>query len=140
MNYLTIKEVSKLLSIPEHTIRYYTGMGMIPNMKRSSGNYRLFDEEAIDWLKGTIYFRQLGLSLKDIKHYHDLCFSEEPEALYERYKLLQNYCEIAEKELINAHDRLEHMKRITERDRKIAQELMPDEKNPYKHRKKKSGK
>lgn len=136
MEYLTIKEVSKLLSVPEHTIRYYTDMGMIPNIKRSSGNYRLFDEEAIDWLKGTIYFRQMGLSLKDIKHYHDLCFSEDPEALYERYRLLQKYCEIAEKELINAKERLEHMKRITERDRQIAQELMPDKMNPYKSRKK----
>lgn len=135
MEYLTIKEVSKLLSVPEHTIRYYTDMGMIPNIKRSSGNYRLFDEEAIDWLKGTIYFRQMGLSLKDIKHYHDLCFSEDQEALFERYNLLQKYCEIAEKELINANERLQHMKRITERDRQIAEELMPDQMNPYKKRK-----
>lgn len=135
MEYLTIKEVSKLLSVPEHTIRYYTDMGMIPNIKRSSGNYRLFDEEAIDWLKGTIYFRQMGLSLKDIKHYHDLCFEEGEEALYERYNLLQKYCEIAEKELINANERLQHMKRITERDRQIAEELMPDQMNPYKKRK-----
>lgn len=139
MKYLTIKEVSKLLSVPEHTIRYYTDMGMIPNIKRSSGNYRLFDEEAIDWLKGTIYFRQLGLSLKDIRHYHDLCFSEEKEALFERYQLLQDYCEIAKKELKNAEERLAHMQKITERDRQIAEELIPDKMNPYKQRKKKSG-
>lgn len=133
---MTVKEVADMLDIPEHTIRYYTDMGMIPNIKRSSGNYRLFDEEAIAWLRGTVYFRQLGLSLKDIRHYHDLCFSDQPEALQERYMLLQKYCRKAEEEVKMAEKRLVYLQHVTERDRQIAENLLPDEKNPYKQRKK----
>lgn len=130
----TIKEVSELLGIPEHTIRYYTDAGLIPGMQRLPNNYRIFSEESLDWLKGTIYFRQLGLSIKDIIHYHDLCFSEEPEALKERYLLLQKYTEQAEKELEKAAERLAYLKHITDRDRKIAENLMEDKLNPYRQR------
>lgn len=133
---MTVKEAAELLGIAEHTVRYYTDMGMIPDLKRSGGNYRLFDEEALAWLRGTVYFRQLGLSLKDIRHYHDLCFSDEPDALQERYLLLQKYCAKAEAELQEAEKRLAYLRHITERDRQIADHLLPDEKNPYKQRKK----
>ena len=135
---MTIKEVSELLQVPEHTIRYYTDMGLIPGVRRLQNNYRIFDEESLEWLKGTIYFRQLGLSIKDIIHYHDLCFSEEPEALKERYLLLQKYTRQAEEDLKKAEERMAYLKHITERDRKIAENLMPDRMNPYRKRKKQS--
>lgn len=127
---MTIREVSELLNIPEHTIRYYTDMGLIPSIQRSSSNYRIFDEESIEWLKGTVYFRQLGLSIRDIIHYHDLCFSSDPAALHERYELLQKYCRKAEQEVLQAEERLRYLEHITERDRMIAEEQLPDLKNP----------
>lgn len=133
---MTIKEVSELMDIPEHTIRYYTDIGLIPGMQRLPNNYRVFSEESLEWLRGTVYFRQLGLSIKDIIHYHDLCFSEEPEALKERYLLLQKYTEQAEEELDKARKRLEYLKHITERDRRIAENLMEDKLNPYRRRSK----
>lgn len=132
---MSVKEVSLLLGIPEHTVRYYTDMGMIPNIRRAENNYREFDEEAVEWLKGTVYFRQLGLSLKDIRYYHDLCFAEGDEAVKERYRLLKRYCEKAEEEVKQAQERLEYLRYITEKDRKIAEELLPDSRNPFKNRK-----
>ena len=57
---MTIREVSRMLNIPEHTIRYYTDEGMIPGMKRAENNYRIFDEESVEWLKGTVYFVSSG--------------------------------------------------------------------------------
>ncbi len=131
----TIREVSEMLNIPAHTIRYYTDLGLIPSISRAENNYREFDEESIEWLKGTIYFRELGLSLKDIRYYHDLCFRDDPSALKERYELLLNYCEKAEAEVKQAEERLRYLKYITERDRKIAEEKMEDRKNPVKNRK-----
>lgn len=132
----TIKEVSEMLGIPEHTIRYYTDTGMIPDMQRAENNYRIFDESAIEWLKGTVYFRQLGLSLKDIRYYHDLCFSEDPEALRERCRILQKYCEKARQEVRNAQERLAYLEHIAEKDQKIAEHLLPDDRNPYRKKKK----
>ena len=126
----TIKEVSRMLDIPAHTIRYYTDMGLVPNVARSGTNYRLFDDEAIDWLKGTVYFRSLGLSIKDIIRYHDLCFREDDGALFERYALLKEYTGKAKDELEKAKERVAYLERITERDRLIAEKLMDDVKNP----------
>ena len=132
---MTVKEAAEQLGIPEHTVRYYTDMGMIPDLKRTSSNYRLFDEEAMEWLRGTVYFRQLGLSLKDIRHYHDLCFQDDPDALWERYELLSEYCEKAHQEVGQAQKRLEYLLHIADRDRQIAEKAMPDLKNPYLRRK-----
>ena len=47
----TIKETSQMLNIPASTLRYYEDEKILPPLKRSSGNQRLFDEEDIMLLK-----------------------------------------------------------------------------------------
>ncbi|MFC1753110.1 DegV family protein [Thermoproteota archaeon] len=43
--------ITKLLDITPRTIRYYDQYGLLPHVKRSSGNVRLFDDEDIEILK-----------------------------------------------------------------------------------------
>ena len=47
----TIKDVSKRLGIPASTIRYYEKKGLLPNIRRTKGGIRQFDEETIEWMK-----------------------------------------------------------------------------------------
>jgi hypothetical protein len=42
----TVKEVAKLLNMTEHTVRYYTDMGLVPSLKRDKNGNRLFDEKS----------------------------------------------------------------------------------------------
>lgn len=69
----TVKEVSKLLDLTEHTVRFYTDKGLVPSVQRDKNNNRLFDKESISWLIGVKYLKQCGMSVEDIKSYVDLC-------------------------------------------------------------------
>nr|WP_319941496.1 MerR family transcriptional regulator [Metabacillus sediminilitoris] len=48
----TVKEVAKLLELTDHTVRFYTDKGLVPNLKRDKNNNRLFDDDSIKWLIG----------------------------------------------------------------------------------------
>jgi DegV family protein with EDD domain len=46
-----IGHLTKLLGITPRTIRYYDQFGLLPHVKRSAGNVRLFDEEDFEIIK-----------------------------------------------------------------------------------------
>ena len=46
-----IGELTKLLGITSRTVRYYDQFGLLPHIKRSEGNVRLFDEEDVEIIK-----------------------------------------------------------------------------------------
>lgn len=91
---LTISEVSKLLELSVHTLRYYEKEGLLKSVSRSGGGYRLYDMEAIDRLETVILLRECGISLKDIKDLLDH-FSEEKytQILDESYDMVTNEIE-----------------------------------------------
>ena len=49
--YYTVKEFAERYGITEHTLRYYTDIGLLP-CKRDGGNRRVFDEESENWMEG----------------------------------------------------------------------------------------
>ncbi len=58
--YYTIKQFAEMFDTTEHTIRYYTDIGLIP-CERDGGNRRVFDEESVNWMQGVtclIYKKQ----------------------------------------------------------------------------------
>lgn len=46
-----IGHLTKLLGVTPRTVRYYDQMGLLPHVKRSDGNVRLFDEEDVEIIK-----------------------------------------------------------------------------------------
>lgn len=127
----TVKQVCEMLNLSEHTVRYYTDEGLV-HVKRDKNNRRLFDEQAIDWLKGARYLRELGMSIQDIKTFHDLCEQEGDEAIQKRLDILLNQETIAKKELEMAQLRLKYLEHKIEKEKKILNHLIPDDKNPSK--------
>ena len=104
----TLKQACQILNLTEHTIRYYTDIGIV-EVKRDKNNHRLFDEQALDWLKGTKYLRELGMSIQDIKLFHELCKKEGDQAIQERLDILIKQKEKAEEELEAAKQRLQFL-------------------------------
>ncbi len=47
----TIKEVSKIIDVSEHTIRFWAKKGFIPDIERDKNNIRLFSEQTLEWIK-----------------------------------------------------------------------------------------
>ena len=127
----TVKEVSEILNLSEHTIRYYTDQGIV-EVKRDQNNRRLFDEQAIDWLRGARYLKGLGMSIEDIKQFHALCKQDGDEAIQARLDILLKQQTQVLEELEHAKKRVEYLNHKIEKERKVLQHLIPDSQNPNK--------
>ncbi|MEG0774213.1 MerR family transcriptional regulator [Clostridium sp.] len=68
-----VKEIAKLLDMAEHTVRYYTDMGLGPSLKRDKNGNRFFYEEYKNWLIGIKHLRGSGMSIQAVKDYINLC-------------------------------------------------------------------
>ena len=53
-----IGHLTALLGVTPRTIRYYDQFGLLPHVKRSEGNVRLFDDEDIEIIKKVRYFQK----------------------------------------------------------------------------------
>lgn len=126
----TLKEVCQMLDMTEHTLRYYTDIEVIPNVKRDKNNHRIFDDQAIEWLRGTKYLRGLGMSIEAIKEYHKLCQEDGDEAVKQRYQIILAQQKIAEKELEYAKQRLAFIQKKAANELAIINHDITDFKNP----------
>lgn len=69
----TIKEVSNIMCVSEHTLRFWAKNGFIPNIIRDKNNVRLFDEQSLSRIKIVKCLRNVGVNLESVKRYIDLC-------------------------------------------------------------------
>ncbi|MBR6404465.1 MAG: MerR family transcriptional regulator [Eubacterium sp.] len=63
----TVKEVSKLTGISVRTLHYYDEIGLFKPTEVTEAGYRFYDDKAIEKLGQILVFRELDLSLADIK-------------------------------------------------------------------------
>lgn len=127
----TVKEVSELLDLTEHTIRYYTDKGLVPSVIRDKNNIRLFNEESINWLKGIKYLKGTGMSIESMKEYVDLCLKGE-STIQERYQIVLDQKEIAERQLKEAIERVEYLRNKAGHYLEIVNHKIVDDTNPGK--------
>lgn len=125
----TVKEVSKLLDLTEHTVRFYTDKGLVPSVRRDKNNNRLFDQESINWLIGVKYLKQCGMSVEDIKSYVDLCL-EGNSTIRERYEIILKQKEIARAQLEEAKRTEKYMEEKANHYLEIINGVIPDDTNP----------
>lgn len=128
----TLKEVCEMLDLSVHTVRYYTDEGLIPHMKRDKNNRRIFDDQSLDWLRGTKYLRELGMSIESIKQYHILCQQDGEDAIKQRYEIVLEQVENAKKELEQAQKRVEFLTKKADHEKLILDHVIEDSKNPGK--------
>ena len=104
---MKISEVSKKVELSVPTIRYYSDLGMVPSVCRDTDGERIFDDEAITWLKGIKFQRELGLPLSEIQAYLKLSQKTGPAALKKRHAMLLRQREKARSDLLKATERLD---------------------------------
>jgi len=63
----TVLKLGKLAGISTRALRYYDEIGLLAPMKITSSGYRVYGEKEVDALQQILYYRELDLSLTDIK-------------------------------------------------------------------------
>ena len=88
MKKYTIKDVSEMLNISEHTLRFWAKSDFFPFVKRDENNIRIFTEDDLAWVKIVKCLRHVGVDNKSIKKYIDLCI-EGDSTIKERYEIIK---------------------------------------------------
>ena len=83
----TIKEVADMMDVSEHTLRFWAKNGFIPDIERDRNNIRLFSEHTLGWVKIVKCLRNVGVDLKSVKKYIDLCLVCD-STIQERYEII----------------------------------------------------
>lgn len=95
----SMKECCRLTGLSYDTLKFYCNEGLIPNVKRNkSSNYRVFDENDINWIKSLICLKKCNLSLKEMKNYINLCMLGK-ETIIERKEILLKHKKEIEDEI-----------------------------------------
>ncbi|ARO14147.1 MerR family transcriptional regulator [Ketogulonicigenium robustum] len=74
---LTIGKLGKSAGVKVPTIRYYEQIGLLPDVGRSSGNQRLYDENVLQRLRFIRHARDLGFPLDAVREL--LSLSDQPD-------------------------------------------------------------
>lgn len=107
---MTIKEVSEKYHITQDTLRYYERVGMIPEVTRTSGGIRDYQEKDIGWVEMAICMRSAGLPVEALVDYVRL-YQMGDETFQARLELLEEQRENLEeqkKQLQAAMDKLDY--------------------------------
>ena len=70
---MTIKEVSEKYNISQDTLRYYERVGMIPQVHRTGGGIRDYQEDDLGWVELALCMRGAGLPVEAMIEYVKLC-------------------------------------------------------------------
>lgn len=66
----TSKEVAEETGLSVHTLRYYEQEGLIDGIQRDANGYRMYSASDVVWFHVITYFRRIGLSVNEIKHFN----------------------------------------------------------------------
>lgn len=69
----TMKDVCRETGIPYETLKFYCNKGLVPNVKRNTNNYRIFDDRDVAWIKSLSCLKKCGMSIQEMKEYIGLC-------------------------------------------------------------------
>ena len=94
---MTIKEVSEKYNISQDTLRYYERIGMIPEISRTPGGIRNYQESDLGWVELAICMRSAGLPIEALIEYVKL-YQQGDATFAARLQLLQEQRESLEKQ------------------------------------------
>lgn len=73
----SMKETCEKVGMSYQTLKFYCNQGLIPNVKRAKNNYRVFDDNSINWIKSLSCLKKCGMGIDEMKAYLELCLKGE---------------------------------------------------------------
>lgn len=83
----SMKEACALTNMSYENLKFYCNQGLVPNVKRDSHNYRVFDERDIKWINSLNCLKDCGMGIGEMKQYLALCLEGE-RSIPQRKKIL----------------------------------------------------
>lgn len=90
---MTIKEVAEKYDITPDTLRYYERIKMIPEVTRTAGGIRDYQESDLQWVELALCMRSAGLPIEAMIEYLQL-YKKGDETIPARLELLNNQMEV----------------------------------------------
>jgi DNA-binding transcriptional MerR regulator len=84
----TVHKLSKLAGISERTLRYYDEINLLKPARISSSGYRIYGRSEVDRLQQILFYRELGVSLDNIKEIMGSSSFHGPTALKAHHEKL----------------------------------------------------
>lgn len=126
----TVRQFAKMFGVTQHTVRYYTDIGILPCL-RDEKKRRAFNEESANWMQGIACLKGCGASIDDIREYCRLCrLPESKETMQARYKIICRQREQAYKRIDEAKAVAKYMDDKVKHYEDILAGLIPDDTNP----------
>ncbi|KAF0820798.1 MULTISPECIES: MerR family transcriptional regulator [unclassified Cytobacillus] len=86
----TVQKLAKLAGVSSRTLRYYDEIGILKPARTNSSGYRIYGQKEVDRLQQILFYRELGISLDQIKEIITAPAFNAADALKEhREKLLE---------------------------------------------------
>jgi MerR family copper efflux transcriptional regulator len=105
-----IGELAALAGISPRTIDYYTGLGLLTAAKRSTGNYRLYDDETLSRIRRIETLKAQKYSLEEIRKQFTSLNRVTDEAVNRKLSDLQSHLAQLEREVKELEPVLEQLK------------------------------
>ncbi|MCS0669920.1 MerR family transcriptional regulator [Cytobacillus firmus] len=86
----TVQKLAQLAGVSSRTLRYYDEIGILKPARTNSSGYRIYGQQEVDRLQQILFYRELGISLDQIKEIITGPAFDAADALKEhREKLLE---------------------------------------------------
>ena len=93
----TMKQACEACGMSYETLKFYCNEGLVPNVKRSANNYRIFDDHDISWIKSLSCLKRCGMTIAEMKEYLALCLEGEETIPQRKVVLKEHKCELERK-------------------------------------------
>jgi DNA-binding transcriptional MerR regulator len=81
----SVNEVTKLSGVSRRTLRYYDEIGLLPPSAIKESGYRQYDDKCLLRLWHILFYKEIGLSLDEIRVFLD-CSKETEKGLLRKHK------------------------------------------------------
>lgn len=105
---MRIKEVSEKFGISQDTLRYYERIGMIPQVTRTSGGIRDYQESDLAWVELAVCMRSAGLPVEGMIEYARL-FQMGDSTIAARLQLLTDQRKVLQEQKKQIDSTLERL-------------------------------
>lgn len=85
----TVNELAKLAGVSGRTLRYYDQIGLLKPAKINASGYRIYGQQEVDLLQQILFYRELDVSLEEIKSIISDPDFDRKAALKEHYEKLK---------------------------------------------------